>query len=72
MDFLDFFLKEVLLVEKENNGSSRKELVVAHAVEQVQGLMHTVLSRGSTIRYQIGLMKECVYLLLLEPLVLQV
>lgn len=28
VDFLDFFLKEVLLVEKENNGSSRKELVV--------------------------------------------
>lgn len=36
MDFLDFFLKEVLLVEKEDNGSSRKELVVAYTVEQVQ------------------------------------
>lgn len=36
MDFLDFFLKEVLLVEKEDNGSSRKELVVTYAVEEVQ------------------------------------
>lgn len=35
MDFLDFFLKEVLLVEKEDNGSSRKELVVTYAVEEV-------------------------------------
>jgi len=36
MDFLDFFLKEILLVEKEDNGSGRKELVVTYAVEQVQ------------------------------------
>lgn len=36
VDFLDFFLKEVLLVEKEDNGSSRKELVVTYAVEEVQ------------------------------------
>lgn len=50
MDFLDFFLKEVLLVEKENNGSSGKELVVTYAVEQVQRLMHTILLRGNTIR----------------------
>lgn len=50
MDFLDFFPKEVLLVEKEHNGSSRKELVVTYAVEQVQRLMHTILLRGNTIR----------------------
>lgn len=36
MDFLDFFLKEVLLVEKEDNRSGRKELVVTYAVEEVQ------------------------------------
>ena len=36
MDFLDFFLKEILLVEKEDNGSGREELVVTDAVEQVQ------------------------------------
>lgn len=36
MDFLDFFLKEILLIEKEDNRSSRKELVVTYAVEQVQ------------------------------------
>lgn len=35
MNFLDLLLKEVLLVEKEDNGSRRKELVVAYAVEQV-------------------------------------
>lgn len=50
MDFLDFFLKEVLLVEKEDNGSSRKELVVAYAVEQVQRLMHAVLGRRKASR----------------------
>lgn len=49
MNFLDFLLKEVLLVEKENNGSSRKELVIAYAVEQMQRLMHTILVRGNTI-----------------------
>lgn len=49
MDFLDFFLKEVLLVEKEDNGSSSKELVVTNAVEQMQRLMHTILVRGNTI-----------------------
>lgn len=43
MHLLDFLLKEVLLVEKEDNGRGREELVVADAVEQVQGLMHAIL-----------------------------
>lgn len=60
MDFLDFFLKEVLLVEKEDNGSSCKELVVAYAVEQVQGFMHTILVRRNTIRdSRLGLWGIC-------------
>jgi hypothetical protein len=45
VDFLNFFLKEVLLVEKENDGRSRKELVVADAVEQMQRLVHAILGR---------------------------
>lgn len=47
MHLLDFFLKEVLLVEKEDNGRGCEELVVADAVEQVQGLVHAVLGRGN-------------------------
>lgn len=48
MHLLDFFLKEVLLVEKEHNGRGREELVVADAVEQVQGLVHAILGGGNT------------------------
>lgn len=68
MDFLDFFLKEILLVEKEDDGSSRKELVVTYAVEQMQRLMHTILVRGNTIgNIRFGL-RIATYFLLLFPL----
>lgn len=58
VDFLNFFLKEVLLVEKENNGRSREELVVADAVEQMQRLMHAILEREHCGKYQISLWGE--------------
>lgn len=41
--FLDLLLKEVLLIQEENNGSGRKEFVIAYAVEQMQRFMHAVL-----------------------------
>lgn len=66
MDFLDFFPKEVLLVEKEDNGSGRKELVVANAVEQVQRLMHAILVRKQHQRCQAGRTGVSVCFLLLE------
>lgn len=60
MDFLDFFLEKIFLVEKEDNGSSRKELVVTYAVEQMQRLMHTILVRGNTIgNIRLGLWVIC-------------
>jgi len=43
MDFLDLFLEKVLLVEEEDDGRGCEELVVADAVEEVQGLVHAVL-----------------------------
>lgn len=43
VNLLDLLLKEVLLVEKEDDRSSSKELVVTYAVEQVQRLMHAIL-----------------------------
>lgn len=45
VDFLNFLLKEVLLVEEEDDGGGCKELVVTDAVEQVQRLMHAILGR---------------------------
>lgn len=43
MDFLDLLFKEILLVEEKHDGGQCKESVVADAVEQMEGLVHTVL-----------------------------
>lgn len=43
MDFLDLLFKEILLVEEKHDGGQCKESVVADTVEQMEGLVHTVL-----------------------------
>jgi len=43
---LDLLLKQVLLVEEEDDGGVREPLVVADAVEQLHTLVHPVLRRG--------------------------
>ena len=40
---LDFVLKEILLVQEEDDGSVCEPLVVANGVEKFQTLVHTVL-----------------------------
>lgn len=41
----DFLLKEILLVEEEDDGRIREPLVVTDAIKQLHALMHTILSR---------------------------
>ena len=43
MHFGNFFLKEVLFIEKQDNGGGCKVLVIADTVEQVKAFMHSVL-----------------------------
>lgn len=58
VDFFNLFLKEVLLVEKEDDGCSRKELVITDAVEQMQRLMHAILERKHCGKCQVSLWGE--------------
>ena len=44
----NFLLKEILLVEEEDDGGVTKPLVVADGVEQLQALLHPVLNRRKT------------------------
>lgn len=44
----DLLLKEVLLVQEENDGCVCEPLVVTDAVEQLHALMHTILARQPT------------------------
>lgn len=41
----DFLLKEILLVEEEDDGCFCEPLVITDAVKQLHALMHTILSR---------------------------
>ena len=42
----DLFFKQVLLVEEEDDGGVCEPLVVADAVEELQGFVHAVLQQS--------------------------
>lgn len=52
--FLDLLHEHVLLVEEEYNGSGGEVAVVADAVEQVQTLVHPVLSEIRRVFWGVG------------------
>ena len=47
----NFLLKEILLVEEEDDGGIAKPLVVADWVEQFQTFLHSVLKRDKCISF---------------------
>lgn len=59
MDFLDLFFKEILLVEKKHDGGQREESVVADTVEEMQRLVHAVLQRWETTRFEFTSSRVC-------------
>lgn len=40
---LDLFLKQILLVKEENDGSVSKPLVVANGIKQLEAFLHAIL-----------------------------
>lgn len=46
----DFLLKEILLVQEENDRGIGEPLVVADRVEQLQALLHSVLQKNACIQ----------------------
>lgn len=48
--FLDFFSKQVFLVEEENDGSVNEEFVVADGVKQHKRLVHAILQGKNEIK----------------------
>ena len=54
----DFLLKQVLLVEEQDDGGLGEPLVVADGVEQLHALMHAVLKRQEMRGKELGEMKE--------------